>query len=127
MSDEHDVLGKMDALMRKHQPASPASAAPASPNIPTLTDKADSDIIPVLTDVARSTLPPASQTPAAVSEQPAAAELNAEQLEQIKQALQKHLGEIIEIAAAELVTQYKDLLPQLIDAALQEALQNKVR
>lgn len=127
MSSEQDVLGKMDALMRKHQPTSPASTTPAGPTIPTLTDKATPDIIPVLTEVARGTPPPAPQTSAAMPEQPAAEKLDAEQLEQIKQALQKHLGEIIEIAAAELVTQYKDLLPQLIDAALQEALQNKTR
>lgn len=124
MSSENDVLGKMDALMKRHQPADPKRD-----NIPMLTEKTSHAHIPVLTDIAKGT--PASQpvAPAPMPEAPPSPgnNLNPQQLDQIRQSLQQHLGEIIEVAAAELVAQYKELLPQLIEDALQEALQKKRR
>ncbi len=124
MSSENDVLGKMDALMRRHQPADPQRDSP-----PMLTEKTSHANIPVLTEIAKGIAASRPTEPPLALPEPVSntSSLSQQQLEQIRQSLQQHLAEIIEIAAAELVAQYKELLPQLIEDALQEALQKKRR
>lgn len=126
MTGEQDVFGKMDALLRKHQPTT--TGAPPDP-IPTLTEISGDDF-PLLTDIAAQAdndpqLAARQSAPTAMPPDTASEGIEEVQLARIRAALQQNLSEIIEVAATELVAQYKELLPQLIDDALKEALRKK--
>ena len=78
MSEEEDILIKMDALLKRHQPA-----APAGSNVPTLTEvvtppQIETAPIPVLTEIVDQ--PPLAQecapTPHTVAAEPLAAPSN---------------------------------------------------
>lgn len=126
MTGEQDVFGKMDALLRKHQPATTGTTPDP---IPTLTEVSGEDF-PLLTDIAaaadnnsQAAAKPAAQ--AAMPTATASTGIDEAQIARIRAALQQNLSEIIEVAATELVAQYQELLPQLIDDALKQALQKK--
>jgi hypothetical protein len=135
---EEDLLGKVDALLRRHQPA-PAAAS----EIPTLsqvvgTEKVDIPPVPVLTEIVQTApeihpeaVPEPSVSPEPADLQPAAPEVEPdEDLEQINAELEQIIAPLLknwlESALPGKLDQLKPLLRQMVRECVAEELQKQM-
>lgn len=115
MPSDKDILGKADALLRRHSPPPPGSDADASG-------------VPILTDIVKDSAQPAEAAPGDLAEEVftrVMAEIEGRLVAELERRLAHHLASEVQAAVAGAMVDLHQDLTKAIGGAVAEALANR--